>query len=133
MTGAFDGLGHFTLIFQAGAGQPAGQDFALLVEQFQQEVAVFVINVFDTGFLEAVVFFAVLGFRDGFVLKAHDYLLSAVSVDFFLPTKPFRLRSLYAKACLSSEMVRWRMMRSSRRYSVLSFSIIVPGALNSKS
>lgn len=94
MTGAFDGLGYFALVFQAGAGQSAGQNLALLVEQLQQEVTILVVDVLDTGFLEAVVFFAVLGFRDRFVLQAHDYLLSAFSVCFFFPTNPLRFRSL---------------------------------------
>ena len=58
MTGAFDSLGYFTLKFQAGSGDPAGQNLALFVEQFHQKVRVFVINVLDTRLLEAAVFLA---------------------------------------------------------------------------
>lgn len=60
MTGAFNGLGYFALVFQAGTGQATGQNFALFVKQFQQEVAVFVVDVLDPGFLEAVVLLTIL-------------------------------------------------------------------------
>lgn len=93
MTGTFDGLTHFALVFQAGARDTTGQNTALIVEQFQQEIGVFIIDVFNTGFLEAAVFFADITAVHLFVLEAHDYLASAVSC-FFLPTRPFFFRSL---------------------------------------
>jgi hypothetical protein len=72
VAGAFDGLTHFALELEAGAGQPPGQDFTLLVEQFEQKVGVFVVDVLDPGLLEAAIFFAVfVAAADRFVLKAH--------------------------------------------------------------
>lgn len=57
MTGAFDGHRKAALVLQAGAGDAAWQDFALLIHKLQQEVRIFVVNVLDTGALEAAVFF----------------------------------------------------------------------------
>jgi len=61
MAGAFDGLTHFALEFEARASQPPGQNFTLLVEQFEQKIGVLVVNVLDPGFLKAAIFFC--GFR----------------------------------------------------------------------
>lgn len=58
MAGALNGLCHAALEFQAGAGQAAGQQAALVVDKLEQKVCVFVVNVFDTGALEAAVLFA---------------------------------------------------------------------------
>jgi len=58
VTGLSHGLRHFALEFQAGAGDAAGQQAALLVHKLQQEVRVFVINVLDAVLLEAAVLVA---------------------------------------------------------------------------
>lgn len=58
MTGFCHGLSHFALEFQAGAGDTAGQQAALLIHKLQQEVRVFVIHVLDAVFLEAAVLVA---------------------------------------------------------------------------
>ena len=57
MTGALNGGSHLFLEFLRRSGQTAGQDLALLVEEFLEEFRVFVIDVFDARFLEAAVFF----------------------------------------------------------------------------
>ena len=55
VTGLFDGLRGFTLVFEAGACQPTRQNFALRVAQHQQEITVLVIDVFDSFFAKAAV------------------------------------------------------------------------------
>ena len=57
MAGALDGGGHAALVFQAVARDTARQDFALLVDELQQKVAVFVVNVFDAELAETAIFF----------------------------------------------------------------------------
>lgn len=57
MTGSFDSLGHFLLIFQRSTGETAGQNFTLLVHEFLQKLTIFVIDVFDTALFETAVFF----------------------------------------------------------------------------
>ena len=54
--GAFDGSSHAALVFQAVARDAARQQFALLVDELQQKVAVFVVNVLDAEFTETAVF-----------------------------------------------------------------------------
>jgi len=60
VAGLSNGLGHFALEFQAGAGEAAGQHAALLVHKLQQEVRVFVVHVLNAVLLEAAVFLAVV-------------------------------------------------------------------------
>lgn len=50
-----DGLTHFTLVLQAGAGEAAGKDLALLVHEAHQEVLVLVVDVGDPHLLETTV------------------------------------------------------------------------------
>ena len=47
--------GHFALVFLRGAGDAAGEYFALLVQEFFQELGVFVVDVLDAVFLETAV------------------------------------------------------------------------------
>lgn len=58
MTGFCHGLGHFALEFQAGAGDAAGQQAALLVHELQQEVRVLIVHVLNAVLLEAAVLVA---------------------------------------------------------------------------
>ena len=57
VAGTFDGRGHAALIFQAVAGDAAREQFALFVDELQQKVAVFVVNVFDAEFAETAILF----------------------------------------------------------------------------
>lgn len=57
VAGTFDGRGHAALIFQAVAGDAARQQFALLVDELEEEITVFVVDVFDAEFAETAVFF----------------------------------------------------------------------------
>jgi hypothetical protein len=50
------GLRHFALVFHGGTGNAAGQQFALFVDQTEQKIGIFIVNVFDTQFLESAVF-----------------------------------------------------------------------------
>ena len=56
MAGAFDGSSHAALVFQAVARNAARQQLALFVDELEQKVSVFVINVFDAEFAETAVF-----------------------------------------------------------------------------
>ena len=58
MAGALDGLGHFLLILVGSTGDAAGQDFALLVDELQQEVCILIIDILDAEFLETAIFLA---------------------------------------------------------------------------
>lgn len=55
MTRLFDGLSHFALVLQRGAGQAAWQNFALLIAEHQQEISVLVVDVLDAFLLETAV------------------------------------------------------------------------------
>ena len=84
MAGALDSFGHFLLVLVGGTGDTAGQNLALLIDELQQEVGVFIIDVLDAEFLETAVFLP-LGF-DGdrgqifyFGFVSHD------SFDFWFP------------------------------------------------
>jgi hypothetical protein len=37
MTGSFDGLSHFSLVFQGSTREPARQNLSLFVDKFQQK------------------------------------------------------------------------------------------------
>jgi hypothetical protein len=54
----FDGLSHFSLKFCRVTGKSSWKDFTLLIDEFQQEVWVFVINVLDAILLESAIFFS---------------------------------------------------------------------------
>lgn len=58
MAGAFNGAGYTALVFQAVACDAAWKQFALLIDELQQEIRVFVVNIFDTELTEAAVLFA---------------------------------------------------------------------------
>ena len=62
MACALDSFGHFLLILVGSTGDAAGQNLALLIDELQQEVCIFIINVFNAKFLETAVFLA-LGFN----------------------------------------------------------------------
>lgn len=55
MAGLFDGLAYAALVFEAGSSQTAGQNLALLVDQHQQKVGVFVVDVLEALLTEAAV------------------------------------------------------------------------------
>ena len=58
MTGTLDGSSHAALIFQAVACDTAWEQFALFVDELEQEICVFVINVLDAEFAKTAVLFA---------------------------------------------------------------------------
>ena len=58
MAGALDSFGHFLLILVGSTGDAAGQDFALLVDELQQEVCIFIVNILDAELFETAVFLA---------------------------------------------------------------------------
>ena len=58
MTGAFDCRSDFALVLQRVASDAAGQQFALFVDELEQKLTVFVINMFDTKFCETAIFLA---------------------------------------------------------------------------
>jgi hypothetical protein len=55
-----DGGGYAALVLQRIAGDAAGQNLALLVDELQQKIGVFVINVFDSEFAKTAIFLAFL-------------------------------------------------------------------------
>ena len=57
MAGTLYGLSHATLEFQRGAGDAAGENLALLVEELLEEFRILVVDVFDSAAFEAAVFF----------------------------------------------------------------------------
>lgn len=57
----FYGYGQPTLHFEAGSGDAPGQNLALVVEETAKKIRVFVVNVFDPGFLEEAELLADLG------------------------------------------------------------------------
>lgn len=58
VAGTFNGGGHPALIFQAVAGDAARKQFALFVDELDQKVGIFVIDVFDAEFAKTAVFLA---------------------------------------------------------------------------
>ena len=56
MAGTLDSLGHFLLILVGSTGDAAGQNLALLIDKLQQEVSIFIVNIFDAEFFETTVF-----------------------------------------------------------------------------
>lgn len=57
MACALDGDGKAALVLEAGAGNAAGQNLALLIDKLQEEIGVFVVDVLDPVLLEAAVLF----------------------------------------------------------------------------
>lgn len=76
MAGAFNGRSHAALVFQAVAGNTAGQQFALLVDELKQEIGVFIIDMFDAEFAETAVF---LGAQANFRVAEKFYIFSGSS------------------------------------------------------
>ena len=58
MTRTLDSSGYAALIFQAVACDAAREQFALFVDELDQKIRIFVINVLDAEFAETAVFFA---------------------------------------------------------------------------
>ena len=65
VAGLFDGLANAALVLEAGSGQAAGQNLALLVDQHQQEIRVLIVNVLEALFTKAAVALAFGVNRDG--------------------------------------------------------------------
>jgi hypothetical protein len=57
MAGALDGGGDAALVFQAVARDAARQQFALLVDKLEQEIGVFVVDMFNAELAETAIFF----------------------------------------------------------------------------
>jgi hypothetical protein len=57
---AFDGGRHFALILKRIARNTTGKDFALFVYKLQEEICIFIIDVFNPEFAKTAIFFAVL-------------------------------------------------------------------------
>lgn len=57
MTSTLYCLCHTTLEFERSTGDTAGKYLALLVEELLEEFSVLVIDILDTGFFEAAIFF----------------------------------------------------------------------------
>ena len=60
MAGTFNGLSHTALEFERSAGDAAGKDFALLVEELLEEFGVLVVDILDAATFETAVFFSFL-------------------------------------------------------------------------
>ena len=89
MTGSFDSLGHFLLIFQRSTGETAGQNLTLFVHEFLQEFTIFVVDVLDTALFETAVFFLlnVNCYRSNVfnvILLCHNYSACSVWLDSLL-------------------------------------------------
>jgi hypothetical protein len=61
------------LVFEAVTGDTAWQQFALFVDELEQKVGIFVINVFDTEFAETAIFFV---FQPDFRVAKKLYIFS---------------------------------------------------------
>ena len=57
MAGTLNGLCYAALEFERSAGDAAGEDFALLVEEFLEEFRILVVDIFDAAAFETAVFF----------------------------------------------------------------------------
>ncbi len=76
MTSAFDGRGHAALVLQAVAGDAAGQHFTLFIDELEQKLRVFVINVLDAEFAETAIFFVA---QSDFRIAEEFYIFSGRS------------------------------------------------------
>ena len=57
MASTLNSLCHSALEFQRGARDAAGKNLALFVEEFLEELRIFVVDIFDTAAFETAVFF----------------------------------------------------------------------------
>jgi hypothetical protein len=64
VTGTLDGHCKAALVLQAGARDATWQDFALVVQEFPQEVWILVVDVLDPVALEAAIFLGHVGRLD---------------------------------------------------------------------
>lgn len=58
MTCTLDGGSHTALVFQAVACNATRKQFALFVDELDQKIRIFVVNVLDAELAETAVFFA---------------------------------------------------------------------------
>jgi len=73
MSRAFDRLGNFALILERVSGDAPRKNFSLLIDEVEQKLRLFIINVADVVFLEAAIFFRPL-----------DHLLRREVLDVFI-------------------------------------------------
>jgi hypothetical protein len=73
VTGAFYSGRYTALVFEAVTGDTAWQQFALFVDELEQKVGIFVINVFDAEFAETAIFFV---FQPDFRVAKKLYIFS---------------------------------------------------------
>ena len=85
----FNCLGHFPLVFGGSTGDPAWQNLTLFVDEFEQEVSIFVINVFNPAFLETAIFFLFGINRDRGQIFYFTCLLCAMFIDFLVVNYSF--------------------------------------------
>lgn len=98
MAGTLNRLRYFPLEFKGSTGEAAGKHFALVIDELQQEVGVFVIDVSDAVFLETTIFLTVvLHLGSSYVLDlfvCHYSATSAALGAAFLLNAPLRFFSL---------------------------------------
>ena len=102
MTCALNGSSYTALVFQAVACDTAREQFALFVDELDQEVRVFVINVLDTEFAETAIF---LRFRQASKIGGSaETEVTALTVSPNFPPGPFVVTMLtpLAKAAIAS-------------------------------
>jgi hypothetical protein len=63
----FDSLGYFSLVFRRVAGKSSWKDFTLLIDEFQKEVGILVVDILDTVLLESAIFLSDFASVDWFV------------------------------------------------------------------
>jgi hypothetical protein len=80
VTGTFDGHRKAALIFEASACDATWQNLALVVQEFPQEIGVFVVNVLDPVALEAAIFFGHVGRLDLIHSRGPDASVFAFTV-----------------------------------------------------
>jgi len=78
MASTLDGLRYLLLVFQTGTGETAGKDLSLFIDELEQKIRVFVVDVPDSILLEA----AVLRFR----FRPLDRLVCSVMMP---PPRPY--------------------------------------------
>lgn len=57
MTSTLDSSRNATLVFEAVARDTARQELALFIDELEEEIRVFVVNVLDTEFAKTAIFF----------------------------------------------------------------------------
>jgi hypothetical protein len=58
MACAFDGSSDFALVFEGVTRDATREQFALFVDELEQKLGVFVVNMFDAELFEAAILFA---------------------------------------------------------------------------